>query len=386
MSGFMSTFYSAAVAEGRIDADPAQERVVAAYDALSHRLAAYRQIKEKPVWRRIFGTKRIQPPRGLYVIGEVGRGKTMLMDMFYDAVPVRRKRRVHFHHFMADVHQRIHAHRMEHTGRKEGHESLQHVADALAKEAWLLCFDEFQVTDIADAMILGRLFERLFAQGVVVVATSNVPLSALYRDGLNRVLFLPFIRLLNEKLEEVALTSETDYRRLRLGDEKTWLTPLSAATDARMDALFLRLAGANPEPARFTVQGRTVHIPKAGEGVARFNFNELCARPLGAADFLGIAEHYHTVMIDHIPRLNFEKRNETKRFIVMIDAFYDRGVKLVASAEAPPDALVSESQHAFEFQRTASRLIEMQSHYWWERPHGRADRMHSADTAGLIET
>lgn len=290
----------------------------------------------------------------------------MLMDLFFDAVDFAAKRRVHFNAFMVDVHERIHAER-----QKGSDDPIGPVARALAGDARLLCFDEFQVLDVADAMILGRLFENLFARGVVVVATSNTAPERLYEGGLNRQLFLPFIELMKSKLDVYALTGPIDYRLHRIGGMKVYLTPLSPEVDAAMDAAWFRLTD-EPRPSRavLTVLGRTLHVPRAAKGVARFSFGDLCVQPLAAPDYLAIAQAFHTVMIDGIPQLSPVERNEARRFIVLIDTLYDEGVKLICSAAGTPEGLYREGDGADGFRRAVSRLIEMQSDDYLRRGHG----------------
>jgi cell division protein ZapE len=384
--------YQALVDAGEISFDAAQAAVAKRLADLNRRLADYRLTRRKSsplAWLFARGEKR-EPERGLYIWGDVGRGKTMLMDLFMEASPVRRKRRAHFHEFMADVHERIHAYRQKlKTGEVKGDDPIAPVAAELAEEAWLLCFDEFSVTDIADAMILGRLFAKLFEEGVVVVATSNVVPDLLYRDGLNRALFVPFVKLLQERMEVVKLESRTDFRLEKLAGQPVWITPLGNGADHTMDEAWSRLTnGLAGEPAQVTVKGRTVTVPRQAHGIARFSFSELCERPLGASDYLALAHAYHTLLIDRIPVMKgLEKRNEAKRFITLIDALYDNQVKLVASAGAEPTRLyLSETgTEEFEFHRTASRLIEMRSDDYLALPHARRAQP-SADTGGIVET
>jgi cell division protein ZapE len=298
----------------------------------------------------------------------------MLMDLFFETSSVTRKRRVHFHEFMADVHERIHAHRQD---IKEGaipeQDPIYRTAADLYDEAWLLCFDEFHVTDIADAMILGRLFTRLFELGVVMVATSNLPPDELYKDGLNRALFLPFIDLLKRQCEVVRLDARIDFRLEKLTGLPTWYVPDDAKANAALDEAWRRLAGGSPgTPQQLVVKGHAVRIPQAAMGVARFSFDDLCAQPLAASDYLKIAHEFHTIIVDHIPAMDYASRNEAKRFIILIDTLYDHAVKLVASAQAQPDQLYRGEQgyEAQEFKRTASRLIEMRSQSYLGLPHG----------------
>ncbi len=326
--------------------------------------------------------------RGLYIWGEVGRGKTMLMDLFFTACPVRRKRRTHFHAFMLDVHERLRSYRNKlKFGEISEGDPVILTADDLAEEAWVLCFDEFHVTDIADAMILGRLFTRLFERNVVVVATSNVEPAELYREGLNRALFLPFIELLNERLEVVRLEARTDFRLEKLIDMPVWHVPADDAATRALDEAWRRITGGQRASAiDLTVKGHRLHVPCAALGAARFSFGDLCEQPLGAVDYLRIAHDFHTVVIDRVPVLTYSQRNEAKRFIALIDMLYDAGVKLLASAAAQPAALYvgTEGYEASEFKRTASRLIEMGSTEYLALPHGRRTAITSSE--GIVET
>jgi cell division protein ZapE len=300
------------------------------------------------------------------------------MDLFFQAAPAKPKRRVHFNAFMLDVHGRIHAERAK-AGTTD---PIPPVARALAAEARLLCFDEFQVGDVADAMILGRLFEHLFAAGTVIVATSNTPPDRLYEGGLNRQLFLPFIAEIKQRLEVVELNGSTDYRLQRLSGLPVYLTPLGPASDAAMDMDWQKLTDSNisigapagafarARPMTLTVLGRKLVVPQAARGVARFSFHDLCEKPLAAPDYLAIAQNFHTILIDRIPALDESKRNEARRFMLLIDTLYDEGVKLVCSAAAPPDLLYPAGDGSDAFRRTASRLAEMQSEDYLKRGHG----------------
>ncbi|GGE27143.1 cell division protein ZapE [Agaricicola taiwanensis] len=381
--------YAALVAAGELTRDPAQEHAARALDGINAALAGYRLGRKTSALGWLFARKAPEAPKGLYIWGEVGRGKTMLMDLFFERAPVRRKRRVHFNAFMADVHARVHAWRQQlAAGDVKGSDPIAPVAEALAEEAWLLCFDEFQVTDIADAMILGRLFERLFEKGVVVIATSNVAPSNLYRHGLNRALFLPFIAIVEEHMRVLRLDAAEDFRLIKLEGVPVWHVPADEKAAEALDDVFMRLAvGAPPAPVTLNVLGRTVTAPRAAMGVARFTFAELCDQPLAAADYLAIAERFHTLIIDAIPQLTEEKRNPTKRFILLIDTLYESHVKLIASAAAEPESLLADgNHHAFEFQRTLSRLTEMRSAAWLAAPHGRGEEPRDAGTGGLAET
>ncbi|TVQ37068.1 MAG: AFG1 family ATPase [Geminicoccaceae bacterium] len=361
--------YRALLEKGEIDPDPDQARAVAELGRLQQDLAGYRP---KPAKRSLFGRRKpIEgAPQGVYLHGGVGRGKSMLMDLFHGTVTVERKRRVHFHDFMLDVHARLHARRQTHP--KEG-EPLVPLADALAAEAWLLCFDEFHVTNITDAMILGRLFANLFERGVVVVATSNWAPDDLYSGGLQRQLFLPFIDLLKTRVNVLALEGQRDYRLDRLIGRQVYFSPLGPAADAALQAVFADLTDDDAgTPDEISVGGRKLVVPRQAKGVAWFHFDELCARALGAADYLSLATHYHTLILDQLPRLTPDKRNEARRFITLVDALYERGMHLVCAAEAPPERLYPEGDGAFEFQRTVSRLMEMQSQDYVERARERA--------------
>jgi cell division protein ZapE len=392
MPGSISERYAALVAAGEVEHDRAQATVVERLARLEARLAHHRLARKSSSlgWMFAKHERDAGPLKGLYIYGEVGRGKTMLMDLFFAASPVVRRRRVHFHEFMVDVHERIHAWRQRRRrGEIAGEDPIAPVAAALAEEAWLLCFDEFHVTDIADAMILGRLFRRLFENGVVVVATSNVAPDELYRDGLNRSLFLPFIAMIEEHMEVVPLAARADFRLEKLGDAPVWHVPADAAARAALDAAWRSLTAGNAAaPRELMVKGRAVRVPRAAMGAARFSFADLCAQPLGAEDYLKIAHAFHTIVLDRIPVMDYAQRNEAKRFIALIDTLYDHAVKLVASAEAAPAALyrASDGFEAQEFKRTASRLIEMGSRSYLALPHGRKDSAATGSTEGIVET
>ncbi len=367
--------YDALVAEGALAEDQAQRSAAAHLQSLSEALVA----AERP---RLFWLRARTPaPRGVYLWGGVGRGKSLLMDIFFNNTDVARKRRVHFHEFMAETHDRIaawrgapEAARRRHAGAnpKALDDPMPPVAADIAEDAMLLCFDEFQVTDIADAMLLGRLFEALLAKGVVVVATSNRHPDDLYRDGLNRQLFLPFIALLKSRLDVIHLDAAQDYRLDRLSGASVYHTPLGAAADAAMDeAWTAMIAGSRERPETIHVKGRSVIAPRTARGLARFSFSELCEAPLGASDYLAIARRYSALFIDNIPKLTTEARNEAKRFITLVDALYETKTKLVCSADAEPHALYPEGRGAFEFERAASRLAEMQTESYIAAEHGR---------------
>ncbi len=382
--------YQARVDAGDFEFDSAQALIAERLSALNDRLKEHHLARKSSALGWLFGKKSGEAVRGLYIWGEVGRGKTMLMELFYLSSPVKRKKRVHFHEFMADVHERIHRYRQKlKEGKVKGDDPIVPVADELADEAWLLCFDEFTVTDIADAMILGRLFKRLFERDVVVVATSNVVPNELYKGGLNRALFVPFIQQFETRMEVVKLESRTDFRLEKLSGHAVWATPLGPEADAAMDAAFAALTNNEPPSAQtLIVKGHEVHVPRRAMGVARFTFAELCEVPLGASDYLALAHAFHTVMVDHIPVLSYDQRNVAKRLIILIDALYDNHVKLVASADSQPVGLYlgEDGREAFEFARTASRLIEMRSEEYLAAPHGRRDSEASGDATGLVET
>jgi cell division protein ZapE len=376
MSETFSTRYAALLGAGKIEADPGQAMLADRLAALERRLDEHRLAHKSSSLGWLFGKRaKINTPlKGLYIYGEVGRGKTLLMDLFFETSSVVRKRRAHFHEFMNDVHERIYVFRQEiKNGEANGLDPIQRAAAAIAEETWLLCFDEFHVTDIADAMILGRLFTRLFDLGVVMVATSNLAPSELYKDGLNRALFVPFLDLLQRHCEVVRLNARIDFRLEKLTGVPTWYVPDDGKAGAALDAAWRRLAGGQVGgPQDLMVKGHAVHVPLAAMGVARFSFDDLCARPLAALDYIRIAHEFHTVIIDHIPVMDYERRNEAKRFIILIDTLYDQAVKLLASAAAQPDELyrAADGYEAQEFKRTASRLIEMRSQSYLGLPHG----------------
>ena len=356
----IATRYQHAIERGELRPDPAQRTAIERLRILSDALIKYRRL------RRFFFLSATAP-RGLYLWGDVGRGKSMLMDMFFETATIAPKKRVHFNAFMVDVHARIHEERES----DASDDPIPPVARRLAGEATLLCFDEFQVTDVADAMILGRLFEQLFARGTVVVATSNVAPDRLYEGGLNRQLFLPFIELMKEKLDVMALTGSTDYRLHRMGGMKVYLSPIDADARERMNAAWFKLTDTRRgSPSVLTVLGRILRVPQAAKGVARFSFDDLCVQALAAADYLAIAQNFHTVMIDGIPQLQPTQRNEARRLIVLIDTLYDEGVKLICSAEVAPDEIFPAGDGAEAFRRTTSRLVEMQSDDYLRRGHG----------------
>lgn len=389
-----STFreaYQAQIASGAIEPDAAQADVAEAYAALDQRLATYKPVRKQGLLSRLFSNgDKDEAPRGLYIHGEVGRGKTMLMDLFFQHSSVEHKRRAHFHEFMADVHERIYDYRQGIArGEIADGDVIALTANAIFEESWLLCFDEFHVTDIADAMILGRLFAKLFELGTVVVATSNVAPDDLYKGGLNRALFLPFIKQITDHMDVARLDARTDFRLEKLQGVPMWLTPADADADAALDRAWSKMSGgAKCKPRDITIKGRILRVPCSAHGVARFSFADLCEKPLGASDYLRLAHDYHTILVDHIPVMDFSQRNAAKRFITLIDTLYDNAVKLMASADANPISLylAHEGVEAMEFKRTASRLIEMSSESYLALAHGRKDSTASGSTKGLVET
>jgi len=354
--------YEARLKGGALIADPAQAALAARLDVLSAEL-------ERWTPNALFGRKAA--PRGLYIFGPVGRGKSMLMDLFFDAAPVKKKSRVHFHEFM------LARHAFLRDARARGVDANHLIAQAakeVSDEARLLCFDEFAVTDIADAMILGRLFERLFASDVVIVATSNRAPEELYKNGLNRQLFVPFIDMIRAKMDVVELAAAKDYRLERLMAAPVYYAPLGPAASESLDAAWARLThGAAPHAVTLDVNGRAFVAERQAAGVARFSFEELCDRPLGAADYLEIAERFHTVILENVPKLTPDRREQAARFRILIDALYEAKTKLVMSAEAQPGALYPEGAQSFEFERTVSRLMEMRSQEYLALPRRDAE-------------
>ena len=369
-------YLEARMAAGEMDRDEAQVAAARKLGGLDQALVAWKGTKRWGLGA-LLGARKAPPPRGLYIHGKVGRGKTMLMDIFYETAQFPSKRRLHFHEFMAETHDRIGAARKSVQG-----DPIPHVAAEIAAGGGLLCFDELHVTDIADAMILGRLFKGLFEHDVVMVATSNVPPSGLYRNGLNRELFLPSIALIEAHMEVLELVAAKDFRLEKLEGQRLYFTPLGDASRKALSAAFTRLTGlAHGKPMDLDVKGRTLKVPEAGRGVARFTFDELCDRPLGSLDYLHLARRFHTLILDGIPRLVPERRAAARRFINLIDTLYDARVGLIASAAAEPDDLHPEGDQSFLFERTASRLIEMRSAAYLE---SRMQRIEAA--AGPVAT
>jgi cell division protein ZapE len=382
--------YQALVSSGTIERDAAQAQIADAFAVLEQRLAGYKPARKNGLLARLFRDKDEGPPRGLYVHGDVGRGKTMLMDLFFQTSPVEHKRRAHFHEFMADVHERIYGYRQSIArGEIANGDVIALTAHAIFDEAWLLCFDEFHVTDIADAMILGRLFAKLFELGTVVIATSNVAPEDLYKGGLNRALFLPFIAQIEAHMDVMRLEARTDFRLEKLTGVRMWLVPDDAEAAAALNKAWANMTGKAPcKPRDIPIKGRILHVPCSAHGVARFSFADLCEAPLAPSDYLRLARDYHTILVDHIPVMDYADRNAAKRFISLIDTLYDNAVKLMASAAADPVSLylATDGNEANEFKRTSSRLIEMGSESYLALAHGRKDSSASGATTGLVET
>jgi cell division protein ZapE len=355
----MRVEYEDRLRSGQLKRDAAQAEVVGRLEALLQALSE-REKRNGFLAKLLNGSS--SDPKGIYLWGGVGRGKTMLMDGFFAAAAVGRKRRIHFQAFMQDVHARLHTARKAHSAS----DAIIKVAREIAAEARLLCLDELYISDIADAMIVGRIFEHLIEAGTVVVTTSNVPPSGLYKDGLNRDLFVPFIALIEEKLEIVELGEGVDYRLGRVKGLETFITPLGPVADAKIQELWERLTDTvRGRPATLDLLGRRLVVPEAARGIARFSFAQLCEAPLGTPDYLALAKAFKVVFVENIPVLDAPARNAAKRFILLIDTLYDRHARLVASSAMPPREIYSGNNHQQEFNRTASRLEEMQSASWW---------------------
>ena len=368
--------YRALRSSGALKDDSLQELAAEKFQSLYNAVKGYQPATGASGWKARLGLGRRTetPPLGLYIFGGVGRGKSMLMDLFFEHTPLEKKRRVHFHSFMIEVQEDMHRWRKDKTKSREDSDPIEPIADRIASEAWLLCFDEFHVVDIADAMILGRLFAALFQRGVVVVCTSNFGPDDLYKDGLNRELFLPFIGLFKERLDILHLDSPTDYRLDRLKNMQVYLSPLgpdaTTALTADYDAL---TQGGETVSETIVVKGHKIEASRTAIGVAWFEFSTLCERPLGAGDYIAVASRYHTIIIDNVPRMNEARRNEAKRFMLLIDELYEHKTNLIMAAEAPPHELYTEGRHAFEFERAVSRLMEMQSTEFLESAHVASD-------------
>jgi cell division protein ZapE len=366
----VASAYAGLVAAGTISEDRAQLALVAGFDRL---LSEFRQIRlssKSSALGWLFGRKEAGRPRGIYVHGGVGRGKTMLMDMFFELCPGS-KRRAHFNDFMTDAHERIAAQRKAFgEGKSRDADPIKPVGKAMAREAELLCFDEFTVTDIADAMIIGRLFDVMFKQGVVIVATSNVAPDDLYKDGINRALFLPFVARLKEKCEVLHLDAMLDFRLGKISRRDVYLSPIGAKTHARLHAVWRELSkGLEESAGEVALKGRSIRPVRSAGNNAWFTFEQLCSEAHGAADYLAIARRFSTLVIEGVPMMDNARRNEAKRFILLIDTLYDRGLRCIFSAQANPHALYQGTAgvESFEFKRTASRLIEMQSEAYLDR-------------------
>lgn len=365
--------YRALVAAGALRQDPIQALAAEKLQLLHNRLQRHCVENGRGGLRGLLRLGRSdQPPQGLYIYGDVGRGKSMLMDVFFESAPMAAKRRVHFHEFMQEVHGAIHDWRQrQKRGDAKGDDPIATVADRVVEKARLLCFDEFQVTDIADAMVLGRLFSALFDRGLVMVATSNRAPDDLYANGLNRSLFVPFIAMLKDHVDVLELDGPVDYRLARMSGAPVYYTPLGPSTEDRVQAAWERLTDTESgDEVVLEVNGRALVVPQAARGVARFSFDDLCGRPLGPADYLKLASMFHTVVVENIPTLSPAQRDQARRLVTLVDTLYDKKVKLVASAAAAPGDLYPQGDGAFDFARTVSRLMEMQSLDYLALGHG----------------
>ncbi|MDP1701447.1 MAG: cell division protein ZapE [Aestuariivirga sp.] len=345
--------YTEKIKTSEIRSDAAQAAIASHLDHLAQKLETREQ-------RGTIGRflKKNSTAKGTYIYGDVGRGKTMLMDLFFANLQVKAKQRIHFHAFMQDIHRRRQVLREA--------DVVAQIALDLAKQAQVLCLDEMQISDIADAMIVGRLFQALLAHGTVIVTTSNLPPSQLYKDGLNRSLFVPAIKLMESNFDVMSLASPTDYRLGRVKAWESFVTPLGAKADAHVQGIWQRLTDVEKgEPCEIPVLGRNLHVPESAHGCARFTFADLCEAPLGPPDYLALAARFQTLFVERIPVLKTSQRNEAKRFVLLIDTLYDARLHLVASSAQPPERIYPQGGHRFEFARTVSRLQEMQSAAWW---------------------
>ena len=361
--------YRRKVEDGSLNVDPAQESLAGKLQNLYRVLQDYQPVSDTLGWKERFGlaSKRANSPKGIYIFGDVGRGKSMLMDLFFETVSFDRKRRVHFHSFLQDIHARFNAFRARNPG---GGDPIPDVAQSIADETWLLCFDELQVVNIVDAMILGRLFEALFKHDVIILATSNRHPSDLYKDGLQREKFLPFIDLITQRLDVFHLGAARDYRLERMLGMRVYHYPLGPDAEANLNQYFIELTrGYTSATDQIIVKGRVIEITMAAGGVGRIKFKKLCAEALGPADYLEIARRYHTLILEDIPRMDEALKNQAQRFITLIDALYENKVNLICSADAPPNQLYTLGEGVFEFERLVSRLMEMQSEEYLSLPH-----------------
>jgi len=361
--------YNSLLKKGVIDPDPAQESAAQILTRLYHDVMAFEEQRKGWKQKVLYMVTKKMPPRGVYLHGPVGRGKSMMMDIFYDSVPLGiKKRRIHFHQFMIEVHDYIHSRRMDDGILEDMDSALPSLALVISNRSRVLCFDEFHVTDVADAMLLSRLFTAMFDQGITVVITSNWQPDDLYQGGLQRERFLPFIKLVKERMEIVGVDSPTDYRARKLKEMSVYFSPLNIDSQKRADSLFENLTeGEEGAQDLVSVKGRTIQVPIAVKGVARFSFSQLCERPLGAEDYLAIAKRYHTIFLENIPVLGYDRRNEAKRLMTLVDVLYDNHRNLVITADDTPHKIYTGHDHAFEFQRTISRLLEMQGEQYLNR-------------------